>query len=113
MAAVAILMFGIPLYGQQNQHPQPIPNWHDEGRWVVKGIGLRPCAIFEKDGKNYCWVEGPLPLGTPTKKRYSDGEIQKVLDDGGGVKILPHHFNRTDLKKQQDACEEWYRQQSH
>jgi hypothetical protein len=46
------------------------------------------------------------------KKRYSGDDLKKITDAGGTVKILPHHFKKTDVEKQQTDCEEWYHQQA-
>jgi len=96
----------------------PIPNWQvgpgGQGQGTVYSIPLKPCGIFEKKGRKYRYVAGGVPQDVwgGKEKRYSEEDIKKITDQGGMVKLLPHGFSDADVQEQQDACDDWYHQQS-
>ncbi|HXQ26171.1 MAG TPA: hypothetical protein VN822_07175 [Candidatus Acidoferrales bacterium] len=107
----AVLAFVGPSFGQQNQqlpHPQPIPNWpppqEPELGWHATAVAVPPCAIFKPDGKRYRYLEGNLPNGIKSKKRFTDTELQKVRDRGGNFRILKSGSTKSEVDAALDAC---------
>lgn len=95
----------------------PIPNWGEArpgGGVEVFSIPLKPCGIFEKQGKTYRYVAGEVPpeIWGGKEKHYSGNDVKKITDAGGMVKLLPHGFSQGDLEKQKTACDDWYHQQA-
>ncbi len=86
----------------------PIPNWpfpsESELGWHAFAMQLRPCAVFQPDGKKYRYVEGPLPDRIKRKKRFTDAELKEIKEKGGDFKILNSGSSKNEMDAALDAC---------
>ncbi len=118
---------------EQRTHPEPIPNWSGDAPQIVPlpnplpgavqgrpipnwrsapeseivfslGPGQRTCAIFRADGKKYRWVEGSVPSDIPSKKQFTNDDLQKIIGRSGLIRILKPGYAKGDLDAERQAC---------
>jgi len=89
-------------------HAEPIPSWSDthefELGWHAYALQPQPCAIFQRAGKKYRYLDGTLPQGVKRKRRFSDRDLQRIKKKGGNIRIANPGSTKSEMEGALDAC---------